>query len=185
MRTPCDLRILVACIFLFSSAVRSLEGPPSTHGTVNIALANANGMVLETDSMLSSNGIPQLQSGRKLYKADDHTVYMIASFFSALGPKFPSGAYSSSIVMRSLTLHYIHHKNPILTIDQQLDEFSRFVALELTFLRKMHGAVDHYDRKRLRRAVLTHIGEACDCGKSCSRICKWTRPVRRVGSLCC
>ena len=31
--------------------------------------------------------------------------------------------------------------------------------------------------KRLRRAVLTYIGEACDCGRSCPHIFKWTRPV--------
>jgi transposase-like protein len=46
-------------------------------------------------------------------------------------------------------------------------------------------SVEPFHRKRLRRAVLTHIGEACDCGRSCPHICKWTRPVRRVGSLCC
>ena len=32
-------------------------------------------------------------------------------------------------------------------------------------------------RKRLRRAVLTHVGGACDCGRSCPQIRKWTRPV--------
>ena len=46
-------------------------------------------------------------------------------------------------------------------------------------------SMDYNFGKRLRRAVLTHIGEACDCGRSCPHICKWTRPVRRVGSLCC
>jgi prophage regulatory protein len=33
------------------------------------------------------------------------------------------------------------------------------------------------NRKRLRRAVLTHTGGSCDCGRSCPQICKWTRPV--------
>ena len=39
--------------------------------------------------------------------------------------------------------------------------------------------------KRLRRAVLTHIGDVSDCERLCPQICKWPRPVGRVESLCC
>ena len=43
------------------------------------SVGESHGLVAETDSMLSSNGVPVLAAGQKLYKADDHTVYMIAS----------------------------------------------------------------------------------------------------------
>ena len=36
------------------------------------------------------------------------------------------------------------------------------------------------DRKRLRQAVLTRIGDGCDCGRSCPQILKWTRPMRKM-----
>jgi len=36
-------------------------------------------------------------------------------------------------------------------------------------------------RKRLRRAVLTRVGDGCDCGRLCPQILKWTRPVRKMG----
>jgi hypothetical protein len=34
--------------------------------------------------------------------------------------------------------------------------------------------------KRLRRAVLTRVGDGCDCGRLCPQILKWTRPVRKL-----
>jgi hypothetical protein len=37
-----------------------------------------------------------------------------------------------------------------------------------------------FDCKRLRRAVLTRVGDGCDCGRLCPQILKWTRPVRKL-----
>ncbi len=51
-----------------------------SHGTINIVLANRNGLVAVTDSRLSSNGRP-VSRGQKLFKVDDHTVCAVAGFY--------------------------------------------------------------------------------------------------------
>ena len=144
----------LATALLFAFLVLQLfsqeKTQPPTHGTVNIVLANRNGLVAETDSMLSYTKStplgPEIEShpqpGRKLYRADDHTVILIANFFSDRGPSFPSGEYPGNTIIRSLTLRYIHHRQASSTISQQLDEFSQYVALELEILAKLHTAMD-------------------------------------------
>jgi hypothetical protein len=55
------------------------------HGTVNVFLANKNGLVAVTDSMLSSNqGI--VGYSQKLFKVDDRTICSIAGWYSDPGP---------------------------------------------------------------------------------------------------
>lgn len=53
------------------------------HGTINVALGNKNGIVVLTDSMLSSGGHQLHSRGQKLFKLDDQTVCAIAGFVSA------------------------------------------------------------------------------------------------------
>ena len=63
------------------------------------------------------------------------------------------------------------NKRIVSKMDQKaLGELARLGGLQKHLLKQIKG-------KRLRRTVLTHIGEACDCGRSCPHICKWTRPV--------
>jgi hypothetical protein len=69
--------------------------------------------------------------------------------------------------MRRISLN----KRIVSKMDQKaLGELARLGGLQKHLLKQIKG-------KRLRRTVLTHIGEACDCGRSCPHICKWTRPV--------
>jgi hypothetical protein len=53
------------------------------HGTINVALGNKNGIVVLTDSMLTSGGHQSDIPGQKLFKLDDQTVCAIAGFVSA------------------------------------------------------------------------------------------------------
>ena len=53
------------------------------HGTINVALGNKNGIVVLTDSMLTSGGHQLHSRGQKLFKLDDQTVCAIAGFVSA------------------------------------------------------------------------------------------------------
>jgi hypothetical protein len=55
------------------------------HGTINVAMANGNGIVVLTDSMLSGqNGRPlRDQPAQKLFKLDDRTVCAFAGFYAA------------------------------------------------------------------------------------------------------
>lgn len=148
------LRLTIASIALVCGvAVTShADGQEETHGTINIALANAHGLVAEADSMLSTNGIPVLPAGQKLYKADDHTVYMIASFFSDTGPEFPSGQFPAYTVIRSLMLRYIRTRNPSLTVSQQLDDLSAYVGMQLSLVEAMHRAIDPKVKMRIAKS---------------------------------
>jgi hypothetical protein len=53
------------------------------HGTINVALGNENGIVVLTDSMLTSDGHQLDTPGQKLFKLDEQTVCAIAGFVSA------------------------------------------------------------------------------------------------------
>jgi hypothetical protein len=55
-------------------------------GTVNIILANPQGLVAVTDSRLSSFGQP-IGRGTKLFRLDDHTICTIAGWYSSSGPE--------------------------------------------------------------------------------------------------
>lgn len=57
----------------------------TAHGTVNIALANANGIVLLTDSVKSTEGRALPEPTQKLFQLDDKTVCSIAGFVSETG----------------------------------------------------------------------------------------------------
>jgi len=60
----------------------------SLHGTVNIILANRNGIVAVTDSRLSSTASKPNQPhyvGQKLFKLDEHTICTIAGSYSFQG----------------------------------------------------------------------------------------------------
>ena len=63
------------------------ELPATSQGTVNIALANANGIVLLTDSVqtVKGNGRTQYKTAPKLFRLDDKTVCSIAGFAAETG----------------------------------------------------------------------------------------------------
>jgi hypothetical protein len=77
---------IVICFVLVSATVfAQTSGEPiaESHGTVNILLANQNGLVLVTDSMLTNivTG-KQDPNGKKLFKVDEKTVCSMAGFYS-------------------------------------------------------------------------------------------------------
>jgi hypothetical protein len=60
--------------------------PDVFHGTINIVLANRNGIVVLTDSKLTGPSGPVERPGKKLFRVDDRTVCAIAGFIAAPGP---------------------------------------------------------------------------------------------------
>jgi hypothetical protein len=56
------------------------------HGTVNVFLANKNGLVVVTDSRLSNGQGQWRDDGQKLFRIDDRTICAIAGWYSDLGP---------------------------------------------------------------------------------------------------
>jgi 20S proteasome alpha/beta subunit len=69
------------------------------HGTINVALGNKNGIVVLTDSKLTSDGHPLSEPGQKLFKLDDRTVCSIAGLVSASG-SIPDLNLSASAIIR-------------------------------------------------------------------------------------
>ncbi len=79
-------RLLIATLWFVSAALNAQEPKSnSSHGTVNIFLANRNGLVAVTDSRLSNKYGAQ-GSGQKLFQVDDRTICAIAGFYMDQGP---------------------------------------------------------------------------------------------------
>ena len=80
---------VVLPLYLAAGSAVSVQGQTKTsQGTVNIALANANGIVLLTDSVQShkeADGWHHLEPAQKLFQLDDKTVCSIAGFASETG----------------------------------------------------------------------------------------------------
>jgi hypothetical protein len=68
-----------------NGTVASKNQARPSHGTVNVFLANKNGLVVVTDSLLSNDQGP-VGVGQKLFQVDDHTICTIAGWYSDSGP---------------------------------------------------------------------------------------------------
>jgi hypothetical protein len=91
-----SMSLLLPIFWLFSAtAFCSGKGPgPVLRGTVNIVLANSDGIVAVTDSNqtfrdLSGRPFTAPHPGKKLFRIDDKTVCTIAGFGSQFLPQFP------------------------------------------------------------------------------------------------
>jgi hypothetical protein len=81
-------RIVLPLCMVTGTVVYAQDERDTSQGTVNIALANANGIVLLTDSVQSyqkADGWHHLQPVQKLFRLDDKTVCSIAGFAAETG----------------------------------------------------------------------------------------------------
>jgi hypothetical protein len=80
------MRQLLALLFpLLFTPLLHAQSP--THGTINILLANSNGMVLVTDSRASNHGRVVNDASHKMFQIDSVTVCSIAGFGTDQGPQ--------------------------------------------------------------------------------------------------
>jgi hypothetical protein len=96
---------------------------PVVRGTINVVLANGNGMVAVTDSMqtLTYPSAPPKQSpepGQKLFRLDDRTVCTIAGFGSATIPAMPEFTNSAIGILEEFKNQSA--ANSTLTFDDKL-----------------------------------------------------------------
>jgi 20S proteasome alpha/beta subunit len=86
---PKMVAAIVLFLYLTSGSVMSAQDDRKiSRGTVNIALANANGIILLTDSVQShkeQDGWHYVQPVQKLFRLDDKTVCSFAGFASETG----------------------------------------------------------------------------------------------------
>lgn len=92
----------LSCLAVGDSSTRAPR--PVLTGTVNVVLANANGIVVLTDSNQTARfpaGEPFTSPfpGQKLFRIDDKTVCTIAGFGSTSLPNFPEFASSAAGVL--------------------------------------------------------------------------------------
>jgi hypothetical protein len=82
-------RVLLLVLTVITSAPMAAQNKipdDVSRGTINIVLANQNGIVVLTDSMVTSGGHQLTTPAQKLFKLDDRTVCAIAGFLAAPGP---------------------------------------------------------------------------------------------------
>ena len=91
--------VVVFLIPLLSSAQEARDDDLVVHGTVNIALGNKNGLVVLTDSMVTSGGHQLSEPAQKLFRLDDQTVCAIAGFGWASSPSVPDLNTSSAAII--------------------------------------------------------------------------------------
>jgi len=119
--------LVVALGLLLVPSLASGQEPESTdnlvvHGTINVALGNKNGIVVLTDSMLTSGGHQLTEPGQKLFKLDDRTVCSIAGLVSAAAP-IPDLNLSASGIIQE------YAKQSGLQKPQSIEEKLRALAL--------------------------------------------------------
>jgi hypothetical protein len=112
--------------------------PVIIHGTVNIVLANKNGIVAVTDSRLSSNGQP-VDVGQKLFRIDDHTICTMAGAYRVPGPTKDGVHYPAEMVISNLISQFsIRESKGDDSPELKLARLTGLVALRLSFLDAMN-----------------------------------------------
>jgi 20S proteasome alpha/beta subunit len=133
MQIKISTRVLVAAVatlFITSASAQTPSQKPVFGGTLNVVLANKNGAVVLTDSMLSDESgpvpIPHPEiPGQKLFQLDDKTVCAIAGFVSVPGI-FPEFSPSVGAVVN--------------TFSEQLKRYSpQPLSIKLTTLATLMG----------------------------------------------
>lgn len=106
--------------------------PETLQGTINAILANGNGLVAVTDSLLSSKvqQNPPWQ-GRKLFKLDDRTICTVAGFYRQPGPDFGPYGAGARAALNQVERAYVERRTSyisVMSVEQKLQTFTNAVA---------------------------------------------------------
>jgi hypothetical protein len=116
------------------------ETPTSTHGTINLLLANRNGTLLITDSRISNGDYqPKSDHAQKLFQLDDKTVCSIASFYSDTGPVLfqpatPDGRFVLFQSIDGMIQSFKRGLRPNLSVLQKADALAQYIGYSLALL---------------------------------------------------
>lgn len=152
MRSLCGVvALLLAC----APAVAGEEEKDGVvHGTIDVVLANKNGMVVLTDSMLTADGKQLPAPGKKLFKLDDHSVCAIAGIIAT-----PSGSYRELDLSTVAIIDDYARKvstGPPITIAQKLHELTFLLNVNLSAVENVQvasGKAPNPDRYTLQLSV--------------------------------
>lgn len=161
----------------FSSAQAADEKPMQdgvSHGTVNIVLANGNGMVVLTDSMVTRDGkqLPD-QPEQKLFKLDDRTVCAIAGFLAAPGP---SDLYMSSGALLHEYAQQLSSKPPQ-NVREKLEMLSFLFQLQLWAIATIRAGTGSPTDLQNYESQVTVAGYDTDGTAKIGQIVLWIAPT--------
>jgi hypothetical protein len=135
------MRRFLSSILIFLSFPALAQVQRQRHGTVNIVLANPQGIVVVTDSMLSPNRF-RAQRGQKLFQIDDRTICTIAGWYSSSGPTI-DGVHYPSFTAISNTIRWFRANNPglaTLSIQRKLEVLAKVVRFGLETMSSVDAA---------------------------------------------
>jgi hypothetical protein len=120
--------------YLLLSVLPGMVLGQTTHGTINIVLANQNGAIVETDSRLSYKGVPKGE-GQKLFQLDDHTVCAIAGFYTAPLPQF-LGYSPTPATIPTMVDEYLKERRGQLgdSLAEKMDSLVEIFSFDLNFV---------------------------------------------------
>lgn len=133
------MKLLFALTLIFLSLSALAQAGRQRHGTVNIVLANPQGIVVVTDSLLSSPNHPP-SKGQKLFRIDDHTICTVAGWYSSAGPTI-DGVHYPAFTAVSNIIRWFTAANPSLA-SLPIDEKIRVLARVVRFGLETMAAVD-------------------------------------------
>jgi len=156
--------IVAMTFFNASLSAQSVQNAVSLGGTINIVLANKNGAVVLTDSMLSDESgpvpIPHPElPGQKLFQLDDKTVCAIAGFVSVPG-LFPEFSPSVSSVMKNFSAELA--KNPPQQLSVKLTALAMLMSLNISAIGALRESANKPLQAKNYNSTLTLVGYDLD-----------------------
>jgi hypothetical protein len=135
------LILLALLTYSVSAAQQPPTEPEVVHGTINVTLGNRNGIVVLTDSMLTSGGRQLPDPGQKLFKLDERTVCAIAGFYSA-GTAIPvPDLYANTAAIIHEYIRRSAEQRPQ-TIDEKVKALALVFNLYLSIAANVLGSSD-------------------------------------------
>ena len=132
-------RLPVLVLVLATSLVLRAQGQQAdpTHGTVNVILANENGVVVVTDSQLSFQHRKRGTS-QKLFRLDDSTVCSIAGFYNVPGPS-TGDVFPAATAIPELMALYRTKVNASASLQSKLDSMLQVFSFNMAFVAAARG----------------------------------------------
>jgi len=158
--------ILTTMLLAFSFSIGAQVAPQAVHGTVNILLANHNGLVAVADSALSVTesvlGRDRQRTvgyGQKLFRIDDHTICAIAGFYMDPGPSFGSQKSSFAYTAIPNLLHdYLEERPDIArrSLTDKIESLTNSLIFGLEIVANLNQAAGI--QRDLRESQVTFAG---------------------------
>jgi hypothetical protein len=139
----CFLLCALPAMVVIDKSQASVPGRHQAHGTVNIFLANQNGLAVVTDSMLTyADGTHPPEPVQKLFQLDDRTICTVAGEYISDAPQRSTLDLSVARTIRSFEIEL--RKHPIGSLVEKLRalSFALQAQFRLNTLANIIGAND-------------------------------------------